>query len=189
VAFLSLNMKNSIYSVLDTVFLPLLMLVATPIFVSSLGIEQYGIWMLINSLVVAMSVLNIGGVDTVIRYISKYRSSNDLKSIREIFSTVFVTQLVFALIVLLFALFLISFLQPGENFNIGIEDNALFETALQFGVLVFVVKLIEQVVYGYYKGYERFDITSRFSMISKLLLISKMFFMYLLYFLFIKLPI
>jgi O-antigen/teichoic acid export membrane protein len=172
VAFLSLNMKNSIYSVLDTVFLPLLMLVATPIFVSSLGIEQYGIWMLINSLVVAMSVLNIGGVDTVIRYISKYRSSNDLKSIREIFSTVFVTQLVFALIVLLFALFLISFLQPGENFNIGIEDNALFETALQFGVLVFVVKLIEQVVYGYYKGYERFDITSRFSMISKLLLIS-----------------
>ena len=171
-AFLSKNIKNSAYSVLDTIFLPLLMLIATPIFVSILGVEQYGIWMLINSLVIAMSVLNIGGVDTVIRYISKYKSSNDFKSIGEIFSTVFVSQLIFALIILVFAFVLIDSIQLGKNFNINVESYVLFETALKFGVLIFVVKLIEQVLYGYYKGYERFDITARFSMASKVLFIS-----------------
>lgn len=43
------------------------MIVATPLFIDKLGVEQYGVWMFINSLVIALSFINIGGADTVIK--------------------------------------------------------------------------------------------------------------------------
>jgi hypothetical protein len=33
------------------------MLVATPLFLKNLGAEQYGIWMLINSIIASMAIL------------------------------------------------------------------------------------------------------------------------------------
>jgi O-antigen/teichoic acid export membrane protein len=166
------NIKNTVFSILDTLFLPLLMLLVTPIFITNLGMENYGKWMLINSLVVAMSVLNIGGVDTLIKYISNYRSSNDVLSINEIFSTVFVSQLLFAFIFVVCSFYLPPLLIDSSLFNIGAEKKLEFEVALQYGILIFALKLLEQVLFAYFKAYERYDISSILSILSKFLLIS-----------------
>jgi O-antigen/teichoic acid export membrane protein len=147
------------------------MLLVTPIFISKLGIEQYGLWMLINSLILSMSILNIGGVDTVIKYISQYRATNDIKSINEIFSTVFVTQLMFAFIIVIVSFFLPAYILKYSIFNISINLEIIFEIALQFGILLFSLKLIEQVILAYFKGFERFDISAKLSIFSKFMMI------------------
>ena len=166
------NIKNTFFSILDTLFFPLLMLLVTPIFIINLGMENYGKWMLINSLVVAMSVLNIGGIDTLIKYISEYRASNDVISINEIFSTVFVTQLSFALIFIVCSFYLPHILIDSSLFNLGMDNGVAFGLALQYGILIFALKLLEQILFAYFKAYERYDIPSILSILSKLILIS-----------------
>ncbi len=161
------NIKNALYSVLDTLFLPLVMILITPLLIKYLGMEQYGMWMLINSLIVAMSILNIGGVDTAIKYISYYRGNNDIQSVNEIFSTVFVTQLFFAFVVAVVSFFLPHLMVNSGLFNISDSNKIIFEISLQFGILFFSLKLSEQVVFAYFKGFERFDISSIFSIFSK----------------------
>jgi O-antigen/teichoic acid export membrane protein len=165
------NKKNAIYSILDTLFLPLFMLIVTPIFIKYLGIEQYGMWTLINSLIVAMSILNIGGVDTVIKYISYYRGINNYISINEIFSTVFITQLVFAFVIVFISFYLPNILIDGNLFNVDEDYKIIFIGALQFGILLFSIKLIEQIIFAYFKGFERFDISSKLSIFSKFMMI------------------
>ncbi|MGL6323827.1 hypothetical protein ACSZML_12380 [Aeromonas rivipollensis] len=79
------SLKNSLFSVGDTLLLPFIMIVATPLFIDKLGVEQYGVWMFINSLVIALSFINIGGADTVIKYVSQYNKTGDVVKIRQVF--------------------------------------------------------------------------------------------------------
>lgn len=55
----SSSLKNALFSIGDTLLLPLIMILATPLFIDKLGMEQYGVWMFINSLVIAFSFINI----------------------------------------------------------------------------------------------------------------------------------
>src|ERR1035438_6753012 len=43
------SLRNSSYSLADYLLLPVLWIVATPIFLRRLGVDQYGIWMLVNT--------------------------------------------------------------------------------------------------------------------------------------------
>lgn len=168
----SKNIRNSFFSITDTIFLPTLMLVVTPIFIREIGMEEFGMWMLINSLVVAMAFLNFGGVDTVIRYVSRYSEDENYSAIREVFSTVFFIQLIFSLVVFSISFILPDILIEFSIFNIPSEKEYHFIQALQFGLWLFSLKVIEQLVFSYFKGLERFDISSLISIVSKFLLIS-----------------
>lgn len=165
------DLRNTYYNVLDSVFLPLIMIGITPIFISYLGIEQYGIWMLINSLMIAMTLLNIGGSDTVIKYISEYRKSNNVVGISEVFSTVFLMQLVFTFIIVIFGVISIPYLVESNLFNIDETNSEKFAIALKFGFLIFSIKIIEQINIAYFKGYENFSLATKISILSKFILI------------------
>ena len=54
------TVKNSYFSMLDVMLMPVLMLAATPIFLSELGATQYGVWMLVNSIVASIGIADIG---------------------------------------------------------------------------------------------------------------------------------
>ena len=101
------DIKNSYYSVIDALTIPVLMLLATPIFIDHLGIESYGIWMLVNSIVASLSIVNIGGIDTIIKYVSFYRGKNNKAGIGEVFSSIFILQ-----VLLLILLTLVFFIAP-----------------------------------------------------------------------------
>lgn len=165
----SSSLKNALFSIGDTLLLPLIMILATPLFIDKLGMEQYGVWMFINSLVIAFSFINIGGADTVIKYISQYNKSGDAVKIRQIFSTIFFIQLlvVISLSILVFCIYYSSLV--FRSFDRFKSDNDLL---LLLGALVFFVKMLEQVIHSYYKGNERYDLSSMLSMMSKLILIS-----------------
>ncbi|MCJ8314184.1 MAG: oligosaccharide flippase family protein [Pseudomonadales bacterium] len=164
------SIKNSIFSVIDTLVMPLTMIIATPIFLIKLGVQDYGIWMFINSLVILMSIVNIGGVDTLIRYIPKYRKYQDLGSINVLFSTVFTSQLIFAVLLMLLSFTIISLLD-FDSFDGEFRAESEFKAIFHFGTALFSLKLIEQIIFSYFKGYERLDIASFLSVCSKLTLI------------------
>src|SRR5207253_6264226 len=78
--------KNSVWTFLELVLYPLLMIIATPVFINKLGIEQYGLWMLVSTITLGINVLNIGVGDTNVRLISSLRANNDFEGIKKVFS-------------------------------------------------------------------------------------------------------
>lgn len=163
--------KNAYFSVIDAVFLPFAMLVATPLFLKQLGAEQYGMWMLINSIIASMTILNIGSVDVVTKYVSAYRKDNNTQNIQKVFSTLFILQIILGAIISILIIWLAPILVTSEIFKVELKYQPLFVQSLIFGGFLFVIKMIEQVMIGFLRGQERYDLSSIMSILSKSILI------------------
>lgn len=157
--------KNSVWTLLELTLYPLLMIVATPVFIKKLGIEHYGLWMLVSTITLGINVLNIGIGDTNIRLISRYRAENNFERIKRVFNYNFSLSLFLCFTAVLFG---IAF----YNFNfISIfyktENYWFANTVLLLACLSSGIKFIEIAILSVFKAFERFDINSKLVLLSK----------------------
>ena len=68
---------NAFYSVAEYIAQPLSMLAAAPFLVHKLGLQQYGIWMLVSAILGSMGILSTGFGDATVKYVSAYRGQNN----------------------------------------------------------------------------------------------------------------
>lgn len=142
------------------------MILATPIFLQNLGAKQYGVWMLINSLVNNLGLLNVGIGGALVHFIAKYRGSNDLKNIKLIIETgINFTLIVFIIISIIS--FLIYLLPEAWFIFTGYEDLVGINVLLAISSLTFGFKIIEQVFVAVFQGFEQYNISSKFQMFSR----------------------
>jgi O-antigen/teichoic acid export membrane protein len=73
--------SNSAYSVAEYIALPLCMLVAAPFLVHHLGLPQYGIWMLVSSILGSVGILSTGFGDATVKYVSAYRAKTNFQGV------------------------------------------------------------------------------------------------------------
>src|ERR1700756_1599701 len=73
--------SNSAYSVAEYIALPLCMLVAAPFLVHHLGLPQYGIWMLVSSILGSVGILSTGFGDATVKYVSAYRAKKNFQGV------------------------------------------------------------------------------------------------------------
>ena len=162
--FLSLvenkSTKNGIYATIDVAISPVFMIIATPIFIHYLGIESYGLWVLINSVISSFAIFNFGINDIIIKFISKAALQNDNNEIKNIFSSIFVFQCLVALSILLISFFSLSIL---TNF----EFILLYREILYIAIPIFFIKQFEQSIYAFFKSYEQYNYVALFSVFSK----------------------
>lgn len=71
------NRRNVLYSVVDYASQPVLMLAVAPLLLRALGVQQYGTWMLVNSIAAVATGLGGGFGDAAIKYVSMYRGCGD----------------------------------------------------------------------------------------------------------------
>lgn len=148
---------------------PLLLIIATPIYLQRLGAEQYGVWVLINSIIASIGVLNAGLGDTTIKFISKYRATENLSGVRRVFTATYTLTCIIVGVALC-SLFLTSnWIVSSSLFNISIELQYSANVALRLAAVTFGLKLLEQIFFAYFKAYERFDIYSKISIAARTL--------------------
>lgn len=120
----------------------------SPILVHRLGNEQYGIWVLVNSIVGYFTVMDFGVNTAVVRFISKYDAENKKKYSRDVYSNaciIFVSvSVLIALICLILGLFFPRFfhaegLSDGYIYVVfilaGFELATLMGTGMYTGVM------------------------------------------------------
>ncbi len=162
------NIKNSIYGVTDSLISPILMLIATPVFFSYLGVEGYAIWVLVNSVIASLAIFNLGGSEVAIKFVSSSRNKGSKDSAGEIFSTIFLFQSIIVLII--YVLFLTV---APIAIQIITSDNLLtMVSILYIAIPIFFVKQSEEMLYAFFKGYEQFGQMVIISTISKILFFS-----------------
>jgi len=160
------NIRNSIYGVVDALVLPVLMLIATPILLKSLGVGGYGTWVLINSLVASLAIVSFGG-DIIIKFISSNREHDKGDTAGAIFGTVFVFQLLAMLAIYLCFLIFAPFISQ----YFAAEGFLTLLSILYFAIPVFFVKQLEGLLYSFLSGYEKFGQGTTISSISNAIFI------------------
>jgi O-antigen/teichoic acid export membrane protein len=151
------NFQNGTFGGLMHIIGPLLMVLTTPILLSSLGVQQYGVWVLIQTLIGFLGVMQFGLGDAMIKYISQYRAVNDYQSINRIINCItllyFLFAIIAALILYLISPIIVKFLLDGLN-----NSNYIFIVKVTSISLFFSFMLQNNL--SIFKGYERYDIAS-----------------------------
>ncbi len=164
---LNKNLKNSLFNILDSIFLPILAILVTPYFIEKLGIAEYGLWILINSIIASISIFNLGGAATIIKYVSHYRAKNDIRKINQVFGTSFIFQIFISLILFIISSLFVLTNKYHQLINSNPENLDTITYAIFLGTGILAIRNLEQLVIGYLKGYERFDLATIISIISK----------------------
>lgn len=161
---------------MDYFVMPVLLLLATPFLVHRLGIEKYGIWMLVNSIAGMMGVVNPGFGDATIKFVSHYRAKNDIPAAIRVVRTVFTIYIFWALaafvIIYITAPFLIN-----HVFKVNPDMYAIAITAIRLGGAAFALRFFESVCSSTLRGFERYDFASAANIFTKISVIGSAIFL------------
>ncbi len=158
--------QNVVYSVLDYICQPLIMLVAAPLLLRSLGVLQYGTWMLVNSITATAGGLAGGFGDGATKYVSMYRSREDPRSAtNSVLAILFVNcalGLAFAVTMAACGPWLITRVFPVPP---ALQHTAV--VALRISAALLVVRFAEAVYTSATRGYERYAPMVRISLAAR----------------------
>ncbi len=154
--------KNSFYSFVEFIWPLVLFFFSVPYFISKLGNEQYGIWMLILSVVGVMGVLKFGVGDSLIKFVSEHHAREDIAAIREtIRNSLFIFLCIALMTVIVWQAIVPVFLGMFQ-----IKETHLSETtfALRIAVFGFAFNIFAICLLSVLKGFQRYDRSTRVSM-------------------------
>ncbi|MDH7446585.1 oligosaccharide flippase family protein [Aquimarina sp. 2201CG14-23] len=140
----------------------------TPLIVSYLGKDEYGIFNAIGALIGTIALLDFGLTNTVVRFVAKYRAEKDRKGEENFLATTALLYFAISLLVIIsgaaFYLFIDSYF---TQFN----AEELRIAKLMFVILIFnlAIQLPGMIFTGICKGYEAFVFPESVSVIRYLL--------------------
>lgn len=80
-------LKNSFYSLLGYIFPIIFFILITPILVTRLGLEHYGLYLLINTILLFVALLDFGISSAFIKYLAQAQAENDTEKITKLSKT------------------------------------------------------------------------------------------------------
>ncbi len=168
----SKNIKNTIWNLLEVVLSPLLFFISIPLFLEFLGEERFGVWMLLNAIILIMQALNLGLNISTYKHLSEavrrqdwVFASNSLNT--NVSLTILLTFIVGSV------LFCIGLgIEYKEWF---IETQTSKNQVLEVLVLcpfIVLVKFIEQIFYNVFRAFEEFKYVTWISLCVKVLTVG-----------------
>lgn len=158
---------NSIYTLIRRMIILPIGLAIVPIIIKFIGVEGYGVWIMIQTLLTYSSVMDMGLSPAITKYTAEYDGHGDHFKITQIFNTLFVVYVFLCLI-----LFVIVFLCRGLIVDSLIKPiNIPKETvtfALIISMLVFVINMVFSVYPSFLNGLQRMDITNKIDSVSSI---------------------
>jgi O-antigen/teichoic acid export membrane protein len=152
-------MQQSKWAVIEIMAFPIMMFLATPLFLKSLGTEQFGQWMLLLTLNGLGGIAGLGMGATAVKEVSASLGRGDLpgasKAARCCLSITLISTL--ALSSLLFVLG--SAVAPTLLFRIGSPE--LIQALLLASIAQLSLEQIDVLYSSVLKGAERFDISAK----------------------------
>ena len=123
----------------------------TRIIIKNIGLESYGLWVTLASLLGYFGLLNFGMNDVLVKYVSEYRVMNRVEDLNRLFNTIGVFFIFIDIAIVFLSLCLAPFIPDLFNINSAMSSLAVivfmilgcnFAFSLQSGIL-------NSVLYGY----------------------------------------
>jgi O-antigen/teichoic acid export membrane protein len=149
------NAGNAFYCIAEYVAQPVSMLVAAPYLVHKLGLQQYGIWMLVSAILGSMGILSTGFGDATVKYVSAYRGQNNAAGVqRTIRATMTINTLLGALFGAL--IWITTPYAVDHIFKIEPVFHAASVQAIRVSAVILLVRSVESVFVSAQRAYERY---------------------------------
>jgi len=157
---------NSFYNVLVWIIPVIIMFISVPMFMKYLGNEVYGIYLLLNSIISLLSIINLGTADSVIKYVAEFPSNNSkniIDIINNAFLLNFITSIIFAFIILISKnIIIIKFLK--------VNNNSYYNDIIILLSLILVISLFTGNFISFFKAIQSYRIIMIISTINNLVI-------------------
>lgn len=127
--------KGAILSYINIGLTNLIGLVLTPFIIRSLGDSEYGLYVLIGSLIAYLSLMDLGLNNTIIRFIAKYRAEGDLVGEQNFLGTIFLVYLAISLLIVFIGVLFYFNLDQFFSKSLSVEEAA--KAKVMFQILIF----------------------------------------------------
>jgi len=145
---------------------PVLMILSAPFLLGRLGLDRYGIWMLVLSFAGTFGIFQLGLGDATIKYVSTYKGRNDTEGVSRVISgTLALSGLLGALpaiVMFIGAPFLVH-----HVFRIEASNYTEAIRAIQIGGLILWIQGINQVFSSTLKAWEEYGPPTKISVALK----------------------
>jgi O-antigen/teichoic acid export membrane protein len=146
---------NAAYSIAEYIAQPVSMLLAAPFLVHKLGLQQYGIWMLVSAILGSMGILSTGFGDATVKYVSAYRGQDNSDGVqRTIRATLTINMFLGALFGIL--VWLVAPFSVEHVFKIEPVFHLASIQAIRISAVILVLRSIESVFVSTLRAYERY---------------------------------
>jgi O-antigen/teichoic acid export membrane protein len=151
--------KGAILSYTNLFITNIIGLALTPLIVRSLGTNEYGLYILIGSLIAYFSLLDFGVGDTVVRYISRFRATNSKDEEASFLGSIILLFL--PIILFIFLLGTLVYFNIEKLFGANFKTDDVILIKKMFLILLFNLSfsLLGNIFLGYINSYERFVFT------------------------------
>lgn len=139
----------------------------TPFLVHNLGDAQYGLWVLLGSVVVYFQLLDLGLSASLARYVAQYVAQGRESELSDLASTVFVLYLGLAAIA--GALMLVMAPWVPTLFHLPPQDASLATQTFVLVAINFVIVLPTSLYNAILVGYQRIDLNNIANVVSQAL--------------------
>jgi O-antigen/teichoic acid export membrane protein len=131
-------------------------LALTPFIIRSLGQSEYGLYILLGSLVGYISLLDFGLANTIVRFVAKYRANNDKEGEQNFLATILIIYI--AISVLVVATGCIFYSNLETIFDKSLESDELEKAKTLMLLLIFNMTIVLPggTFAGICTGYEKF---------------------------------
>lgn len=151
----SLILKGSSFRVLQTFVSIVIGILMMPFLISMLGKEQYGLWIVIGSIVGTYYLLDLGFNQAVTRYVSKYIHQNNPQAANKIINTALV---IYSLLgVFLLILSVIATQYGAEKLMENSHNLSLAQTILMISAFSLALEFPSKAFPGIISAYMRYD--------------------------------
>lgn len=122
-------------------------LITTPIIVETLGVDDYGVYLIILSFVAYIGLVDLGITTTINRFVAKYRAEGS-----KIKEGKFLSNILNIVILVIFLIVVLGFLLEN-NINYFIGSNIFDLDYLKKVIWILIATLILNVITGFINGY------------------------------------
>ncbi|HYV33268.1 MAG TPA: oligosaccharide flippase family protein, partial [Candidatus Limnocylindria bacterium] len=158
------TLKNSGYGMLGYVVPILFFIVVTPVVIHRLGIVDYGVFVLVNTIVAFLSLLDLGFTVSLIKFVSEYFAKGETQSLNKILNVGH------SLYLLMGAVGLVVFFAIGKFFlpvfNISTGSIPHIEIVFLIAGLIFFVNGLMAVYQAVPNALQRFDIITKLTIVQ-----------------------
>lgn len=165
------SLNSSVWSIADVLIYPALYLLFTPFFIRHLGEEVYGVWMIVNTIIVFMQIFNFGlGLNTQ-RNIAIAIGKKDIVAIPRIVNANLSIALLMSFICIVVG---VAFAQVQYSFNLFRISKLLQQTtflSISISGVIVGLKFIEQICTNTLIAYERIAFVARYNIFIRLVVL------------------
>lgn len=152
------NIQNSVYNTADVIVYPVFFFAAVPFFMAHLGEEIFGLWMLMNTLILSFQIFNLGLGPAMMKYTALYHSTKNETALKNTISTGIGISLLLFVLSLGVGSLMAFFISKGLLFRLPASITPLASKAMIITSFIIGTKFCEQALLHVFKGLERFDL-------------------------------